>query len=243
MSTIHQSEYKCIASLGIRCFTEMYIKRMGMKRFSMPFDGLYMRTVDDVLYLIDNGIIDDELVYTENDTQFAQLNEKHGYRTIHKYLSRQYENHTTTTDEMYHGATFPHHNLNQNSVREHFSRCYSRMNQIRERKIRTLFCLFLHPKYPQYVHVSQEDVIRLSEFLQSRFNCHLLVVYFERHNVDASQRVSLLSRNNAYSVYAVNNDAWTFEYVEREIRKIIDEFKIESGNLITYDYFSFNKVK
>lgn len=240
---MRQHPYRCVASLGIRCFTEMYIKRMGMKKFSLPFDGLYMRTVDDVMYLMENGILDEELVHTEHDPRFAKLNQKHGFRTLHRYMSKDYDDHTTMIDDRYHGATFPHHNLNQNKDREHFKRCYSRINHIREEKIRTLFCLFLHPKYPQYVHVSKEDVIRLSEFLQSRFNCHLLVVYFENHNVDASQRVSLLSSNHAYSVYAVNNDAWTFEYVEPEISKIIDEFKIESGNLITYDYFSFNQVK
>ena len=78
--------YKCIMSIGMRCFTEMFLKAMILKKFSGIFDGMYNTEVNDIIEIMSNGILKSELINTEtmNDDIIQELNKKHGYRTIHK---------------------------------------------------------------------------------------------------------------------------------------------------------------
>ena len=77
-------QYKCVLSIGIRCFTEIFLKELGFKKFSSPFDGLYLSSVNDIIYLLKNKIEEDNLIHTENDEKYKSYNEKWGYRSIHK---------------------------------------------------------------------------------------------------------------------------------------------------------------
>ena len=45
-------QYKCVLSIGIRCFTEIFLKELGFKKFSSPFDGLYLSSINDIIYLL-----------------------------------------------------------------------------------------------------------------------------------------------------------------------------------------------
>ena len=59
--------YNCIQSIGIRCFTEIYLNELGYKKFSSPFGSLYLNSIEQILYLLENGIESKYLVHTEND--------------------------------------------------------------------------------------------------------------------------------------------------------------------------------
>lgn len=39
---ITMEDFKCVMSIGIRCFTEIFLKKMNLKKFSGPFDAMYI---------------------------------------------------------------------------------------------------------------------------------------------------------------------------------------------------------
>ena len=45
-------DYKCVLSVGMRCYTEIYLKQMGLKKFSGPLDALYFNNVIHIIYLL-----------------------------------------------------------------------------------------------------------------------------------------------------------------------------------------------
>ena len=230
--------YKCVVSLGIRCFTEIFLKDLGLKKFSSPFDGLFLSSVNDIIYLLKNKIEEDNLIHTENDEKYKSYNEKWGYRSLHKRLDNSFFDKKNYIDSSYHYATFPHHNLNKPNTIKHFKRCFDRFDIIEKKKIKTLFCLFLHPKYPGYKKVTSNDIEILSNYLKTKFNCHLLVIYFLKTN--SNEKYSLFKKTEHYSIYNINNNSHNLINVKNELIDILDIFKIQSKNLLTYGYFNLN---
>ena len=174
-------QYKCVLSIGIRCFTEIFLKELGFKKFSSPFDGLYLSSINDIIYLLKNKIELNNLIHTENNPKFKLYNQKWGYRSIHKKLDNSFMD-INDIDSSYHFATFPHHNLNDTTTISHFKRAFKRFDIIKKNKIPTLFCLFIHPKHSGYVSIKQEDILRLANYLKNNFNCYLLSIYFFKTN-------------------------------------------------------------
>ena len=79
-------KYKCVLSIAGRCFTEIYLKELKIRRFSSPFGSLYLNTVNQILYFLENEIQDEQLDHTENIDIYKKYNERYGNRTIHKYI-------------------------------------------------------------------------------------------------------------------------------------------------------------
>ena len=163
-------EYKCVVSLGIRCFTEIFLKDLGLKKFSSPFDGLFLSSVNDIIYLLKHKMEQDNLIHTQNDEKYKSYNEKWGYRSLHKKLDNSFFDKKKYIDSSYHYATFPHHNLKDQNTINHFKRCFNRFDIIEKNKIKTLFCLFLHPKYPGYKNVTSNEIEILSNYLKKGKN-------------------------------------------------------------------------
>ena len=89
---------------------------------------------------------------------------------------------TNDSHVMYHNAVFAHHNLNDINDKNHFERCFERLRKIKYHNVRTLFCLFYHTKYYGYKNISFKDIVKkLSEYLSTNFNCHLLIIRFENY--------------------------------------------------------------
>ena len=80
-------EYECVLSLGIRCFTEIFLKELKLKKFSSPFDGLFLSSINDIIYLLEHKIEEDNLIHTQNDEKYKSYNEKWGDRSLHKKLA------------------------------------------------------------------------------------------------------------------------------------------------------------
>ena len=229
-------KFKCVISVGIRCHTEIFLKQLGYKKFSGPFDGLYLSSVDDAIYLINNHINYDDLIYTQDDIQFDEYHKQWDFRTIHTKLTNTIINKEKNTHNLFHHCTFPHHNLKKIEVQSHFNRCFDRIDIIENKKIKTLFCLFMHPAHDGYVNVSLEDINRLSDFLNKKFNCHLLAIYFKQ--VKNNNRYFLIENTNKHTIFGINENIWNYEPVKSELKQIFKLINIEIKNLLTYDYFN-----
>ena len=48
--------YKCVIPLGMRCFTEMFIKELKLKKFSMTFDAMFSKDIDSIIEIMENEI-------------------------------------------------------------------------------------------------------------------------------------------------------------------------------------------
>jgi len=227
-------DYCCVISLGMRCFTEIFLKNMSFKQFSMPFDGMYSVKIADIIDIMKNGINYNDLIYTEilNDPLIIELNKKHGYRTINKKINYN----SSDLLESYHNAFLPHHNLNDINIKKHFERCFERLKKIENNKIKTLFCIFIFPNYSIDKDVSKEDIYQLSNFLSTNYNCRLLVCKFNKINND--YKIKKIIDDNNLIYYHINNNSHKFYDNKDELEIIFSEFKIDKNNLLKYNSIS-----
>lgn len=228
------SAYRCVVSLGIRCFTEIYLKKLNMKKFSMPLDGVYLSTTGDIIYLLKNGIKPDDLEHTEDSDSYDGYNKRWGFRSVHTKLENTLLKMNDSHETRYHLATFPHHNLKDPEKMSHFERCYERLSILEREKIKTLFCLFLHPHYPNYVAINSDDIETLCDYLNSKYNYHLLAIYFW-NTCDQEPYCSILKQNELYTIYKINNNSHAFDQHSKALKEIFKEFNVQEGALLTYD--------
>jgi len=129
---------KCVISLGTRCFTHEYLKLFNFRKFSSPFDSLNLSSVNDIIYLLENKINKTELVYTQDDKRYESYNRKPpngwGYRTIHTKMDNSFFDPNDYVKTSYATCTFPHHNLKDINVVEHFNKCFNRLDIIKKKK-------------------------------------------------------------------------------------------------------------
>jgi hypothetical protein len=235
-------QYKCILSLGIRCFTEIFLKEMKLKKFSSPFDGLYLSSINDVIYLLEHKIIENDLIHTQDYKKYNSLNNKWGFRSIHLKLDNLIMNKSNSIEANYHYATFAHHNLKDKNTINHFKRCFNRLEIIENKKIKTLFCLFILKNYNGYVPIDNDQIKKLSIYLYNKYNCHLLVIYFVGKNEknENKKKYSLKIKNEQYSMYEINDNGFEFKNVKNELIEIFNNFNIDQKNLLSYE--DINKV-
>jgi hypothetical protein len=226
-----EDNYKCVISLGMRCHTEIFLKCLGLKQFSSPFDGMYSNSILSIIYLLENKLNYSELVYTEDlqDELIKQLNIKHGYRTLHKLINYNKDNLAYS----YHYALLPHHNLKNNNVKDHFERCFSRLDKIKCHKIKTLFSLFIHPDYSDDRDVSIEEINILKNYLLTNFNCNLLVCKFKKTKQNYEWNI-LCNENNLIYIH-INNSSHVFEHNEKVLKEIFKYLNISNETLLKYD--------
>lgn len=223
--------YKCIMSVGMRCFTGIFLKAMNLKNFSGVFDGMYNTKVSDIIDIMKNEIVSNELIYTEtiNNDIIRKMNETIGYRTIHRRCNYK-------PDDLiysYHHAFLPHHNLNNIKDVSHFDRCFTRLNKIKSNKVRTLFCLFIHPEYSTDCDIPYKDIEKLKIFLIANYNCKLLVCKFKKQHNNYKWKCLI---NDEFITYIhVNNSSVEFNDVQTEMNEIMTYMHVNQPNLITYD--------
>ena len=227
-------QYKCILSLGIRCFTEIFLKEMKLKKFSSPFDGLYLSSINDVIYLLEHKIIENDLIHTQDYKKYNSLNNKWGFRSIHLKLDNLIMNKSNSIEANYHYATFAHHNLKDKNTINHFKRCFNRLEIIKKKKIKTLFCLFMLEKYKGYIPIDYKEVEKLSNYLHNIYNCHLLVIYFVGKN-ENKKKYSLKLKKEKYSVYEINDNGFYFKNVKNELTEIFSNYNVNQQNLLSYE--------
>jgi hypothetical protein len=226
-----QNEYKSIISVGMRCFTEIFLKKLGYKQFSCPFDAIYSISIESIIDILKNKLDDNDLLFTENinDETIQKLNNKHGFRTIHTKFNYD----ETNLELSYHNALLPHHNLNKQETKEHFDRCFTRLDKMNNNKIKTLFCLFIHPDYGSDPDVSFKDINILKDYLVQHFNCDLLICKFKKtiHNYEWK----IIHNENNLMYIHINNSSHIFEHNEKVLNEIFQYLKIDKSKLLTYD--------
>ena len=106
------NDYKAVISVGMRCYTEIFIKKMGFKKFSSPFDAIFSIKIDNIIDLFENRINYNELIHTENidSTIIKKLNSQFGLRTINKRF--YYDENNLSTPFFSDASTFKSPNLN-----------------------------------------------------------------------------------------------------------------------------------
>jgi hypothetical protein len=233
------SDYKCVLSIGMRCYTEIYLKKMGLKKFSGPFDALYFNNVKSIIYLLENKINYDDLIHTEtiNKHEIQLLNKKHGFRTIHKKINIYDENNLSQT---YHLASFAHHNLNDINVRHHFDRCFERMENIKLNKIKTLFCMFSHPNGTTDKMLSIDDITTINSYLFNNFNCHLLVIVFLFNSQEKFNSWKIHLQNDKLTCIVINNGNIEYNEHEQNLNQIFKYMNVKEDILLTYNDMKTN---
>jgi hypothetical protein len=227
----NDNDYNCIISVGMRCFTEIFLKKMKLKKFSCIFDGMYNINIDDIIYILEHKFNYDDLIYTEyiaND-DIQNLNIKYGNRTLHKKINYK-------IDDMiysYHNAFLPHHNLNNTNTRDHFDRCFNRIDNIKHNKIRTLFCLFIHPQYGTYNDVSDNDIETLNQYLIQHFNCKLLVCKFKEEE-ENDNKWRCIIHNETITYIHINNNSHLFTDNSIVLNEIMKFMNVDETKLLTY---------
>lgn len=223
--------YKCILSVGIRCFTEIFLNEIGYKKFSGPFDGMYCQTVDPLIDILSNGINKDDLLYSEEESKMNELNNKHGYRTLHK----KYNFNINDNDyNNFHNALFPHHNLKNEDTVKHFERCFERLKTIEVNKTRILFCLFFHPNYGNDIEVPMNDIKRLEIFLRNKYNCKLLVCNFI-HYRNYYYKWKIIYNSDSLIYIHVNNSSHIFQVQKNNLYEIFSFIGIDENELLKYE--------
>lgn len=225
---------KCVISLGFRCFTEIFLKEMGIRQFSSPLGSLYLANVDDIILLLNNGINYSKLYHTKYDIRFKKLNDKHGNRSIDMRLNKSLHKYNFDIKLQYDLATFAHHDMTLDKNIEHFNRCFNRIIKISKNKIRTLFCLFTFHKYLGYNILLNKDCIKLAKYLHDKFNCYLLIIDFRKYSEKTKYRI--IEKNNFYIRIQANSSREEYHYNAEILDDIFYKlFKINKEELLKYD--------
>lgn len=230
----NNNNFKIVMSLGIRCFTEIFLKKLGLKKFSSPFDALYLRNIENIIDLLENKIDYSMLIHSEdlsNNKIINTLNNNHGYRTIYKkFIDYEIKNEY----HLYHSATFAHHNLKNIDTQQHFNRCFNRLDIIKNKKIKILFCLFLFPFYGKngyspYIEITDSDILKLHNYLIKNYNCKLLVISFTNNKFNILKNIDTLTHIN------INNSSINFEDNKYILEKIFNKLNINKNDLLNYN--------
>ena len=226
--------YKCVLSVGMRCHTEIFLKQMGLKKFSGPFDAMYFSNITHIIYLLENKIKQEDLIHTEliNNDEIQLLNKVYGLRTIHRKINTYDTNNMSLT---YHLASFAHHNLNDVNVQHHFDRCFARLDKIKQDKIRTLFCIFTHPNGNQDKMLSMNDISTISTYLYNNFNCHVLVVVFLYNSNSKFDNWKVHSENDCFTFIVVNNGSTDYNVQKKNLNEIFSHMNVKEDLLFTYN--------
>ena len=225
-------DFKAVISIGMRCYTEIFIKKIGFKKFSAPFDAIFSNKIDDIIYLFENKIKYDELIHTENidNRIIKELNSQFGLRTIHRRFNYYNENDYYNT---FHKATFAHHNLNDINVKNHFDRCFNRLDLIQKNKIKTLFCLFIHPHID--MNISYDEINKLNLYLCNKYNCHLLVINFHNYSDNFNDKMQIHIKNDTLTYIYVNNRSCDYRDQAHCLKYIFDTIiSVKENKLLTY---------
>ncbi len=108
-------EVSVVYSIGIRCYAEMILKRLGLIKFSSIFGSLNMKSNQNIIKCFDTNfeILFDEnnLIYTKNVKSMDKYNKRYGFRTLHRIFDNI---------NNFNSSTFAHHDLSDEKVKDHF---------------------------------------------------------------------------------------------------------------------------
>ena len=123
-----------VYSIGVRCNTEIILKRLGLIKFSSLFGSMNTRDYKNLIQYFDSNfkILFDEsnLIYSKDISTMSEENKMFGFRTLHKLFDDV---------NYYHSSTIAHHDLSCIEHKQHFIRAINRLNYIKNQNIPILF--------------------------------------------------------------------------------------------------------
>ena len=93
----------------------MYLKELNFKKFSTPFDAMYLSSIINVIDILENKLQRQDCISTEtivDNPLIDKLHELHGYRTLHKKYDLIAD---TDIVHCWHRGFLPHHNFSKDT--------------------------------------------------------------------------------------------------------------------------------
>lgn len=178
--------YNHVVSLGCACNTSLYLKKLGLKLFSLPYDWIFSN-----LDMIQHTIEDD----FESFLNLELINSKKPKQAGHSY---------------YHKRLFNHHNPKENQDDYHYyQRCITRFKELLDSSDNKLFIHTVYQETEKYhrhflefnsdfkkVNFELEDAIKFNSFLSKLTTNYTFIVIIENPNQLESQVRKILDENN-----------------------------------------------
>lgn len=178
--------YNHVVSLGCACNTSLYLKKLVLKLFSLPYDWIFSN-----LDMIQHTIEDD----FESFLNLELINSKKPKQAGHSY---------------YHKRLFNHHNPKENQDDYHYyQRCITRFKELLDSSDNKLFIHTVYQETEKYhrhflefnsdfkkVNFELEDAIKFNSFLSKLTTNYTFIVIIENPNQLESQVRKILDENN-----------------------------------------------
>lgn len=221
----NQYNYNILYSLGIRCHTEIILKKLNLIKFSSIFGSLFIKNFDNIIKLFNSDfklLIDrNNLVYTKNMDSHIELNKLYGFRTFNKFFD--------DIDNIY-TTTFAHHDLSLDKDYQHFERGIQRLNYILKNNIPILFVNLSHINEFNNLENTELIIDCLKEKKYDNF--HILFINISNEEKDNIELILKDKYKTIYNIYNVKYES--NEKLDNIIKLIIlNNFNID--NLIDKD--------
>lgn len=212
-----------IYSIGVRCYTEMILKRMGLIKFSSIFGSLNIRNYANLKKCLESNfsVLFDKskLIYTKNVPEMEHLNSIHGSRTLNSNFDDIHD---------YHSATIAHHDLSDNKDKRHFIRGLDRFEYMRDNNVSILFI-----NIAMEFDNTNQDPNLISAFKDYGFTKFRILSIFKTNMIS---QMELLSESEYMVVYKIPSYGYNDEKDDKIIENIIQlHFKYDS--LLNINYF------
>ena len=219
-------EIKVVYSIGVRCYTEVILKRLGLIKFSSIFGSMNIRNYKNLIKCFDSNfkILFDEsnLIYSKDIISMSEENKIHGCRTLHKLFDNINE---------YHSSTIAHHDLSCKEHKQHFLRAINRLNYIKNQNIPILF-----------VNISMEynntnyDPALIDSIIKNGFNNMKILSIYKTNTVSEMELVHI---SEFMIIYKIPTHGYVDTKDDIIIMDIIQKhFNCE--NLVDINYFPNN---
>ena len=105
---------------------------------------------------------------------------------------------------------------------------------IEKNKIKSLFCLFIHPNYD--ITITDCDINKLSLYLSNKYNCHLLVIYFNKYNNNYNDNIKIYIKNDILTYIYVNNASTEYNVQKFTLKYIFNSImNVKESMLLSYE--------
>lgn len=185
-NTNKKQYYNYVISLGCACNTSLYLKELGLKLFSLPYDWIFSN-----LDMIQHTIEDDFKLFLNPEL----INSKKAKQAGHGY---------------YHKRLFNHHNPKDNQDDYHYyQRCITRFKALLDSSDNKLFIHTVYQEPEKYhrhflefnsnfkkVKFEVKDAIKFNSFLSKLTKNYTFIVIIENPNQLESQIRKILDEDH-----------------------------------------------
>lgn len=189
-------EISVVYSIGVRCDTEMILKRLDLIKFSSIFGSMNIRNYENLIKCFNSNfqiLFDpDNLVYSKYNPKWMNENKKYGLRTLNKMF-----------DDItnYHSATIAHHDLSSEKDMLHFIRGIHRLNYIRKNNIPILFVnISIMAISPMEFDNTNYNPLLIESIKNSGFNNMKLLSIYKDSSITKTEMMHICDNHIIYKI-------------------------------------------